>query len=294
MATHRKSRYSLLAVLVAVVTLAGASMANSAQPQRPEPMPGQRFMDQESVDTVLGRMQAKERSTMGRSLEDESILPLAYRSGYFEYSVDEDGLPVLKEVEVSSEDKTASIDTAAAASYRKYDLYISIYVGRTSYSPGYEYLVESYFDWRAGKNGMDAGNCGKDHMGVAWGNNQLSAGSRGTQSGMYWDWLLQETSSYPLNIEKTDQAPNVGASWEFNEWRPVALGCSGWLASEWGRASLYLRSTTYRNMSTDFVYKYFHTWSGTDYSISFSAVPQVNISPTSEQWSAPISVDIVT
>lgn len=195
---------------------------------------------------------------------------------------------------MSSDEKTASLDTAVSSSLRKYDLYISIYVGRTSYSPGYEYLVESYFDWRAGRDGMNTGNCGKDHMGVAWANNQLSAGSRGTQSGKYWNWLLKKTSSYALNIEKTDQSPNLGVSWEFNEWRPELLGCSGTYASEWGRASLYLRSTTYRNMSTDFVYKYFHTWSGTNYSISFSSTPQVTISPTSEQWAAPLAVDIVT
>lgn len=52
----------------------------------------------------------------------------------------------------------------------------------------------------------------------------------------------------------------------------------GWLTST-------IKETRFQNYYTSVVAKYFHTYSGVTYSLSFSTSPGISISPTSSQWS---------
>lgn len=285
----RRTRNGRWLALGLILSLAFATTASASSPQRPTPMPGQAAMTDAEIASSLATMDAREREQTGLRMEDPSILSLKYVRGYFKVMPDKYGTLTLQQVETPLPEMLASV----SSSTRYYDLYLSLYVGRTGYA-GYEYLVETYFDWRSGYGSMHKCNVAKDFTAVAWGNANLSAGSRGTSSGMYWDTNTFVTSPYALDIAKADQTPNVGVSWSFHEWQNFGAFCSQLYASEWGRSSLYLRSATFNNISTDFVAKYFHTWNSQAYTIGFSATPQITITPTINEWEAVLAVDLIT
>lgn len=282
----------MLAALLLTTSLATSSVS-SATPRPPAALPGQATMSADAVDAALAGMTENERDQMAPKMKDPSIRPLAYKTAYYKVVTEPDGEQRIEEVDPALDGLTASIDglTAVTETGRKYDLYMSQYVGRTSTTGTYEYLVETYFDWRAGNSGMNAGNCAVDLVGVAWGGGELSQGSRGTQSGKYINYLTGERA-YNLDIERWDVVPNVGMEYRFHEWREAAVGCSGAWKIDYGRASLYLRKSTYSGKLTTIVSKYFHTYATHSYSLNISATPSVTISPAQDYWPFLLSQDI--
>ena len=295
--TLRRGRARQLVAVAAALALAAslsASGVSLAGPGRPAALPGQATMSDAAVAATLSKMGPNERAAIGARMEDTTIRPIGYTSAYFVFAEDGNGNTILKEVDPTLEGLTASTDATllAAETDRKYDLYMSQYVGRTSTTGTYEYLVETYADWKAGNDHMNAPNCGKDLLAVTWGGGDLSQGSRGTQSGKYGNWVTGEHNVHNLNIERWDSVPNVGVEYRFNEWRQAAIGCSGAWKMEWGRASLYLRKSTYNGKLTTIVSKYFHTYATQNYNLVFGAPPSVTISPAEDFWPLLLSQDI--
>lgn len=151
----------------------------------------------------------------------------------------------------------------------KSGLYVSVSVARDYDAPDYRWDITSYFDW---SSGGDCCNSSEDSFGLAWG------GSLGMVSDHGWG--LYDDGSY-IDAYRSDASPNVGTGWSFHEWKQSASPYRanyGWLTST-------IKETRFQNYYTSVVAKYFHTYSGVTYSLSFSTSPGISISPTSSQWS---------
>lgn len=260
----------------------------------PTPLPGERHLAAVQVAQIVDSMDDRERSVVGADILDPSVLPVAYTHGMFRIDRDAAGSETIHRLDaqdISLMGLTASVTDQTGHSGT--DFYASLAVWRTNYS-GYEWGAELYFDWKAGIDGMNAADCSRDEAGISWGNDHLSAGSRGAWSGKYWSWLTKSENT-ALNIRKSDQVANKGVGWDFNEWKPTNFHCSSTYALWWGHATLYLRESSYRNLNTDFVAKYYHTYPilTTSYSLSFSS-PGISISPTNDKWAAVLAVDLTT
>jgi hypothetical protein len=286
-------RVAVLATVALVGSLAAASVSSAAS-EMPEALPGQATMSEAAIAAAIEDMGENERAQLEPRMKDRSIRPLGYKRAYFRFVTDPDGSTRVQQVDLSLDGLIASVDASVASTVTttKYDLYMSQYVGRTSTTGTYEYLVETYFDWQAGNNGMNNGNCAVDLLGVAWGGGQLSQGSRGTQSGKYGNYITGQHNVYDLDIQRWDVIPQVGMEYRFHEWQPAFVGCSGAWKMEWGRTSLYLRKSTYSGSLTTIVSKYFHTWTVNNYSLSISGAPSITISPATDYWPAILAQDV--
>ena len=141
-------RVAVLATVALVGSLAAASVSSAAS-EMPEALPGQATMSEAAIAAAIEDMGENERAQLEPRMKDRSIRPLGYKRAYFRFVTDPDGSTRVQQVDLSLDGLIASVDASVASTVTttKYDLYMSQYVGRTSTTGTYEYLVETYFDW---------------------------------------------------------------------------------------------------------------------------------------------------
>ena len=168
------------------------------------------------------------------------------------------------------------IPNEAVAGYAsKEDLYVSLTVTRTRSGRPYEWRIWTYAEWRDGLRGMNPANSSADSMALAWAgaaylHSQTASGKRYS----HWPCAAEELDEWP-----SDGTANVGTAWSFHEFG--RWGCP----MHWALADIRIRQDTLVGRTDNLVYRYYHTYGGLDYSLSFSKSPGISISPTKEQWS---------
>ena len=164
---------------------------------------------------------------------------------------------------------------AVAGMATREDLYISLTVTRSRSSKPYEWRIWTYAEWRDDLDGMNPTNDSADSMAAAWAggayvHRQTGSGDRYS----HWPCNEEELDEWP-----SDGSPNVGTAWSFNEFG--TWGCP----MHWALADIRVRTDRLVGRTDNVVYKYYHTYGGLEYDVSFSRSPGISISPTKEQWS---------
>jgi hypothetical protein len=172
----------------------------------------------------------------------------------------------------------ALTDLAPAATSGITNLVLTISVTYDRESPCCYWDIYNTFDW----TGKPPNNgAGKDHMGTAWANGlSLWAGSNGA-----FGWY---TNGPAISFNTDDITPNAGFDEEFYECNTSY--CISY--ANWGYVVGTMHWTVFRSQPTDVVFKYFHTYASTTYSIGISGTgPSISISPTSDQTSTAVSTN---
>jgi hypothetical protein len=230
-------------------------------------------------------MPPAEQEVRAREWGSAGVLPVAYAQAFARVEYNSDGSPVLIPVGYYSEDpgtpnfRIPSFATAASSGdNQRYDFYISIGIVRRSCSGCYEWAINAWADWR-GTNGLDPFNSAEESFGVAW------AGGLYLSSDTYTGQYMPDTTGTrrPLDIYRSDAAPNAGVGWSFHEWRRTCgMGC--FVQVDWANGTAYIREDRWQYRTDNAVMKYFHTYSSLTYALSFSPTPGITISPTADQW----------
>jgi hypothetical protein len=163
---------------------------------------------------------------------------------------------------------------AVAGSASREDLYISLTVTRTRTTQPYEWRVWTYAEWRDDFSGMNPTNSSADSMALAWAgaaylHSQTGSGKRYA----HWPCNSEELDEWP-----SDGMPNIGTAWSFHEF--------GWWGCpmHWALIDIRIRQDRLVGRTDNLVYKYYHTYGGLEYDVTFSKSPGISISPTKEQW----------
>lgn len=277
MTTRR--RPAILASFVLLSAVLPAAPAVLAAPPIP-PLVGELALTgaerQHALDTMRPNERAALRPAFGQPQAD--VLVLSYERTLVRIVTTADGKQRPEEVVKAREIPGSSLrvpNEAVAGYATKDDLYISLTVTRTRSTRPYEWRVWTYAEWRDGLNGMNPTNSSADSMALAWAGNaflhsQKASGSRYS----HWPCADEELDEWP-----SDGTANVGTAWSFHEFG--RWGCP----MHWALADVRIRQDTLVGRTDNLVYRYYHTYGGLDYSLSFSRSPGISISPTKEQWS---------
>lgn len=275
----RRLIHTALAATLSFGALVAASPALAAPPV--VPMQRESVLTDAERELALASMSRRERGVMGPWLADGAHgLAVSYirRQYRIDPGPDGGGQPIESVPAVGEPGSALTLPrpTTASASYTSKpgtDLTISFLVMRTRASSPYEWLVVPYAEW-SGLDGMNATNSSADTLAVAWaGDAYLYRQSGSGQRIRGWP-----CSSGALDIWESDGSPNTGTAWSFHEWG--WWSCAAW----WASAEIRIRHRHWRNRTDNLVFKYYHTYSGSEYSFSFSRNPGITISPTSQQW----------
>jgi hypothetical protein len=267
---------ALSILLSAVMPVAPAALA--APPM--SPLVGENALTGSERQHVLDTMRPDERAALrpafGRAGSD--LLVLSYERRLVRIVTTPDGGQRPEEVVTAREIPGSSLrvpNEAVAGYATKEDLYISLTVTRTRSTRPYEWRVWTYSEWRNGLKGMNPTNSSPDSMGLAWaGSAYLHSQSAGGGRYSHWPCADEELDEWP-----SDGTPNIGTAWSFHEF-------GGWgCPMRWALADIRIRQDTLVGRTDNLVYRYYHTYGGLDYSLSFSRSPGISIRPTKEQWS---------
>jgi hypothetical protein len=274
---HRRFPIAFLAALVSLTTLA-ASPAAAAPPIIPRPL--EPVLSDAERRLAVESMSARERASVGAHLADGAPgLAVSYQRHRYRMLPGLDG--TLQPVAVPStraEDSALVLpaEAVADASYATKpgtDLIISLLVVRTRGTSPFEWMVVPYAEW-SGIDGMHPSNSAADSLAVAWAGGAYVYRQSG-EGQRVRGWPCNGSD---LDLWPSDGSPNTGTAWSFHEWG--WWSCPAW----WATADIRIRQKTWANRTDNIVFKYFHTYSGREYSISFSRTPSVTMSPTNEQW----------
>ena len=164
---------------------------------------------------------------------------------------------------------------AVAGSAGREDLYISLTVTKTRSSRPYEWRIWAYAEWRDDLSGMNPTNSSADSMALAWaGGAYLHTQSGSGRRYPNWPCNGEELDEWP-----SDGSPNIGTAWSFHEFG--TWGCP----MHWALIETRIRQDGLVGRTDNLVFKYYHTYSGLSYDVTFSKSPGISISPTREQWS---------
>jgi hypothetical protein len=286
-----KVRNGALGALVSVVTAALVFTAAPTAFASPNviPMAGETFLTQAERIAAVQTMRPAEFEELGGLFADGTPgLLVAYTRREFNIVTLPDGTRTAEPVgELSDPGSALSLsNTAVAGTGGKpgTDLYISITMVRTRSSSPYEWQIHAYADWSGHQfpAGLDAFNSSEDSIGVAWAGGLYLY--QDTKGGLYWP--CSDGIRDGLDIYRSDATPNAGVGYSFHEWNRAVCLPHGTAAMDFANTNQYIRETTWKNQTSNSVMKYFHTYGGLSYSLSFSQSPSISISPTSEQWSA--------
>ncbi len=165
---------------------------------------------------------------------------------------------------------------APASTQSLSNLQLSVSIVWDNLQPYYTWNITGYFDWIGAPSQWG----GKDQMAVAWANGQTDGISVQGYSG----YVHMTNGTYVFMGYPADITPNVGVNYDFDEVVFPYYTDDGTI-----RATIH-ENPPLANHSTNVVFKYFHTYSGVDYSVNFSGSgPSITISPTSNQESAAVS-----
>jgi hypothetical protein len=248
------------------------------------PMPGELVLTDAQRAQALAQMPAAEREARSRQWASPGVLPVAYAQTFARVDYAADGSPILVPVSYSSEStaapnfRIASLTTAGSGDNTRYDLYISIGIVRRTCSGCYEWAINAWADW-SGTNGLDPFNSSEESFGVAW------AGGLYLHADTYTGEYMPDSTGTrrPIDIYRSDAAPNAGVGWSFHEWRQTCgMGC--FVPVDWANGTAYIRQDRWQYRTDNAVMKYHHTYTALTYALSFSTTPGITISPTADQW----------
>ena len=258
------------------------------------PMVGEDFLSPVERQAVTDTMSAEERASLGHLFAPEATgLVIGYVRREFAVFETSNGGRAVEPIGVIRDRPTGAISVpahlvAGTTNLTKpgTNLYISLTLVKIRSTSPYEWQVYEYAQWGVNGSyspaGMDCCNNVEDTMAAAWGGG-LALHSD-AESGKYQAWCVGEPSI--IDIYKSDVANNIGVGHSFHEWWDPD-NCPmyyGWVDSR-------IRENRWRNMISNVSMKYFHTWGVFNYSVSFGVHgPQINISPTTAQWSAVLSL----
>ncbi|MGI8998397.1 MAG: hypothetical protein ACR2GO_01645 [Candidatus Limnocylindria bacterium] len=231
---------------------------------------------QHALDTMRPNERAELHRLFGRAEAD--VLVLSYDRRLVSIVTTPDGKQRPEEVVKAREVPGSSLrvpNESIAGYATKDDLYVSLTVTGTRSTRPYEWRVWTYAEWRDGLMGMNPVNSSADSMALAWAggaslHSQTARGSRYSQ----WPCADEELDEWP-----SDGTANVGTAWSFHEFG--RWGCP----MHWALADIRIRQDRLVGRTDNLVYRYYHTYGGLDYGLSFSRSPGISISPTKEQWS---------
>lgn len=260
----------------------------AAKPAEVERQAGEVALTEPEQAEALSGADENERARLAAIFGDElAYLPVAYTRAYYRVTRAPDGTTTVTEVGRSnarpgSHLRLPDLRTASASgSTARYDLYASVGIARLS-GPGYRWVVVSYFRWH-GSSGIDACNMNEDSIAAAW------AGGLALQSdasyGYYQPWGNTTT---PLDIYRSDVAPNVGVGWSFHELKQ--RGSQLCTNVNWGEGDAYIGEPSWQSRTSNVMMKYVHTKGSASYRLGFSVPgafgPSISVSPAdSSQWS---------
>lgn len=266
---------------LSILLSAGLPAAPAALAVRPiSPLVDERVLTGAERQHTLDTMRPNERAALGAAfLKGESeALVLSYERRLVRIVTTPDGRQLPEEVVEPREIPGSSLrvpNEAVAGFAKKEDLYVSLTVTRTRSTAPYEWRVWTYAEWREGLKGMNPTNSSADSLGLAWAGNAYlhSQAARGSRYS-HWPCADEELDEWP-----SDGTPNIGTAWSFHEFG--RWGCP----MHWALADIRIRQDTLVGRTDNLVYRYYHTYGGLDYSLSFSRSLGISISPTKEQWS---------
>jgi hypothetical protein len=274
----------LAAVLAAFVLVSGTLVLapRALASALPVPLPAEAVLTDVERHHVLATMRPAERRLVGPLFADDAAgLVLSYTRRLYRIVTSPTGAPRLQELVpvTSAPGSGLRIPTeAVAGSATKEDLYVSFTVVKIRSSAPYEWQVAPYAQWN-GPDGMNPTNSSADAFAVAWAGSSMHPTYVHRQSGAGQRTSNWPCNSEPLDIWPSDATPNVGTGWSFHEFG--MWGCP----MRWGWADIRLRTDKMVGRTDNLVMKYFHTFGGLTYDLTFSQTPAVTISPTNEQWS---------
>ncbi|MGH2380680.1 MAG: hypothetical protein ACRDG7_05610 [Candidatus Limnocylindria bacterium] len=267
---------ALSTILGAVLPAAPAALA--APPI--SPLVGETVLTDAERQHALDTMRQNERAALRPAfdLPASDILVTSYERRLVRIVTTPDGRQHPEEVVKARQLPGSGLrvpNEAVAGSAKKEDLYISLTVTRTRSTRPYEWRVWTYAEWRDGLRGMNPTNASADSMAVAWaGGASLHSQAGSGERYSHWPCADEELDEWP-----SDGTPNVGTAWSFHEFG--RWGCP----MHWALADIRIRQDRLIGRTDNLVYRYYHTYGGLDYSLSFSRSPGISISPTKEQWS---------
>jgi len=273
-------------VTLAVAAGSGSSANTVLGAEGVVPMPGGLVLSDAQRQQALAQMPPAERDARSREWSRPEVLPVAYAQAFARVEYAPDGSPILVVVgDYSGDDASPNLriprfQTAGTSSEnQRADLYISIGVVRRRCSHCYEWGINAFADWR-GENGLDPFNRAEESFGVAW------AGDLYLFRDEYTGYYMPDTTGTrrSLDIDRSDVSPNAGVGWSFHEWRRTC-GMFCFVPVDWANGTAYIREDRWRYRTDNAVMKYFHTYSGLTYALTFSPAPGITISPTTDQWS---------
>lgn len=276
--TMRRRPFILALTIFLSAVIPAAPAALAAQPI--SPLVGENSLTgaerKHALDTMRPNERAALRAAFGRA--DADLLVLSYERRLVRIVMTPDGGQRAEEVVKARETPGSSLvvpNEHVAGYASKEDLYISLTVTRTRSTRPYEWRVWTYSEWRNGLKGMNPVNSSADSMGLAWaGNAYLHSQTASGRRYSHWPCADEELGEWP-----SDGTPNIGTAWSFHEFG--RWGCP----MHWALADIRIRQDTLVGRTDNLVYRYYHTYGGLDYSLSFSRSPGISISPTKEQWS---------
>lgn len=257
MAISRRSRAERVLASFVMLALAGLVAPTTSAASSPG------GLSRGELAAALKAMSPEERAIRAEQFTSDQYVVVAYDrvSQAFDQST---GLPIADPVPIP----LGAVAPMAVTGVTNLTLTISVSFNQGEPCCRWSYL--GWFDW-TGKPPYNGS--GKDQMAVAWANN-LSLLSDGAY-GVY-------TNGAGVPMNRNGMSSNAGVNWQFDEYNLAY--CNSY--ADWGYStgSMYWPSRRYQ--PTNVVFQYFHTFQGTQYSVSISGSgPSISISPTSGQES---------
>lgn len=275
-------------VTVGIVCALAMGVLAAARPAAIERQPGEIVLTEAEQAQVLHDADRDERGRLAAMFrDDDKYLPVAYTRAYFQVSVAPDGQATVTEIGAArstpgSNLRLPALATAASSgSTGRYDLYASVGIARLG-GPGYRWVIASFFKWN-GSNGIDACNLNEDSIAVAW------AGSLALyRDASYGYYQRFGGTTSPLDIYRSDVAPNLGVGWSFHELKQ--RGSQICTNVNWGEGDAYISEPSWQYKTSNVTMKYVHTKATMSYSLGFGlpggVSPSISVSPADgNQWS---------
>lgn len=251
-----------------VLVLGGSFIVPSAHAAEWEPV----GLSDTDLKAALASMTPTERAERTPIFTSDRYVVVAYTSTFQE--VDAHGAAVGAPQRRSfGSSRGGGITSLGSAS--KEGLNISVSIAFDREAPPYRWDISAYFDWTKWPQSVG----GEDSIGLAWAN-----GLALNNDYAWGKYTYQNQNISPFY--RSDGVPNVGTAWSFREWTTVCdIECwtAGYANYGWFYATI--KENTLQNKPTNVMFKYFHTYQGIDYAVSFGSSPSISITPVQNVWS---------
>jgi hypothetical protein len=274
------------------VGIAGATallVLAAARPAAIELQPGEIVLTEAEQAQVLHGADKEERGRLAAMFrDDDRYLPVAYTRAHFRVTVTPDGRATVSEVGAAKPTEGSNLrlpalaTSASSGATGRYDLYASVGIARLG-GPGFRWVIASFFKWN-GSNGIDPCNLNEDSIAAAW------AGGLALYSDASYGYYQRfGGTTSPLDIYRSDVAPNLGVGWSFHELKQ--RGSQICTNVNWGEGDAYISQPSWQSRTSNVTMKYVHTKASASYSLGFGlpggVSPSISVSPADgNQWTA--------